>query len=66
MAAAASSNDSRLAAALADLAAAQKLAKKLSGQVKDRDTRVKALEAELDSLRALAGVHHSLDGAALW
>ena len=55
MVASAASGDSRLAAALADLAMQQKLNKKLTGQVKDKETRVRALEAELESARAAAG-----------
>ena len=55
MVASTASGDSRLAAALADLAMQQKLNKKLTGQVKDKETRVRALEAELESARAAAG-----------
>ena len=57
MTAVASGADARLAAALADLAASQKLCKKVTGQVKDKDVRIKALEAEVEASKAAAGAH---------
>lgn len=52
MAASARDAEQRLAAVQSDLAAQQKLNRKLTGQVKDKDTRIRTLETELEAARA--------------
>ena len=59
MVASAADHDKALAALRADLAAQQKLSKKLTGQVKAKDKRIKDLEAELRSSKAASGANTS-------
>ena len=47
--------EDQLAGLKADLQAQIALNKKMSGQMKDKDARIKALEAELSALRAASG-----------
>ena len=55
MVASSKSAEDQLAALRADLAAQMSVNKKMSGQVKEKDARIRALEAELESLRTANG-----------
>lgn len=47
--------DDLVASIKADLAAQQGLNKKISGQMKDKDARIRELEAEIAALKAKTG-----------